>query len=98
MTTPQKRSETAKKAWVTRRRNAAAAGGNAYQGTANVKKQKVKNSEAAKEAWDTRRRDDSNAEEERQEALRILEEMGKAHEQQKENDDAGSTGSQGGNG
>jgi len=75
MSTPKQRSEAAKKAWATRRRKAAAAGGNV-----KVLKPK-KNSEAALKAWETRRKDEAKAEEERQEALRILEEMGKAHQQ-----------------
>jgi len=77
MSDAKKRSEAAKKAWATRRRNAA----NAQ--TLKVHKTS-KMSEAARKAWDTRRADEEKAEAERQEALRILEEMGKAHENQQE--------------
>jgi len=60
-----KKSEAAKKAWATRRRNEAA----------QARSEKMR--QAARKAWDTRRRDEEQAEAERQEALRILEKMGK---------------------
>jgi len=82
MSNSKKRSDAAKKAWATRRRNAS----NAQ--TLKVHKTS-KMSEAARKAWDTRRADEEKAEAERQEALRILDEMGKAHEQQEESNGTG---------
>jgi len=83
MSDSKKRSEAAKKASATRRRNAAAAAP-----TLKVHKS-GKMSEAARKAWETRRADEEKAEAERQEALRILDEMEKAHQEQQRRENNG---------
>jgi hypothetical protein len=73
----KKRSEAAKKAWQTRRRNAA----RKQQSEAGKEDERSrKQSEAGHKAWETRRRNEQREEEERQEALRILDELQKSRE------------------
>jgi len=67
------RSEAAKKAWISRRARKAS-----IDNLKNILEKRRKNKAAAKKAWETRRKDEENAEAERQEALRILEEMAKS--------------------
>lgn len=83
----EKGNLAARKAWATRRRRGSIAGqllAAKAKGVIVVKpvvaKQPSKGSAAAKKAWDTRRKNtvtDEQAEAERQEALRVLDELAK---------------------